>query len=85
MLRSEAWELLGQLWDVANEAQREALSIAMDDIQFVDLMPTVRCKDCKHRLQDEQSGVSICKIDGFILLDLERFCSDGERKEDNAN
>ena len=51
MLRSEAWEILSELWDNANEKQREALHIAQNDIQFVDLMPddmvaVVRCKDC---------------------------------------
>lgn len=53
MWRSEAWTILGELWDNANEHQRKALRIAQNDIEFVDLMPddmvaVVRCKDCKH-------------------------------------
>jgi len=38
MERSEAYWILHNMWDKANEEQREALSIAQRDIEFVDLM-----------------------------------------------
>ena len=41
MQRSEAWEILGEFWNNANEAQREAIDIARRDIEEADLMQTV--------------------------------------------
>jgi hypothetical protein len=54
MKRSEAYHILGKMWENATTEQAEALSIAQNDIEFVDLMPkdmvaVVRCKDCKRR------------------------------------
>lgn len=39
MKRSEAYYILEDMWRDANEQQREAIGIAQQDIQFVDLMP----------------------------------------------
>jgi hypothetical protein len=90
MWRSEAWTILGELWDNATEDQRKALRIAQRDIEFVDLMPddmvhVVRCKDCKHR---KLSGVApfmyyCCNNNDGLVGGLrdEDFCSYGERKE----
>ena len=39
MRRVEAYHILRDMYDEATEEQRAAISIAMDDIEFVDLMP----------------------------------------------
>ena len=38
MKRIEAWNTLHEMWADATREQKEALGIAMDDIEFVDLM-----------------------------------------------
>lgn len=80
MKRSEAYHILGKMWEDATPEQAEAISIAQDDIEFVDLMPedmvfVVRCKDCKHWAHGD-----------CYRLELSRpndFCSYGERREDD--
>ena len=43
-----------------------------------DLEPVVRCKDCKWC-----DGEELCERHGMVVgLDLEFYCSDGERRED---
>lgn len=46
---------------------------AIDDAPTVDAVEVVRCKDCKHR----------CENDDFICIGVKNndFCSYGERKE----
>ena len=41
MKRSEAFWILNEMYELANEAQKQALNIAQRDIEFVDLMPDV--------------------------------------------
>ena len=40
MKRIEAWHTIHEMWNDATPEQKKALSIAMDDIEFVDL---IRC------------------------------------------
>ena len=47
MKRIEAYFILNELWKDANEKQREAISIAQNDIEFVDLMPEEVAKRLK--------------------------------------
>ena len=54
MKRREAYHIIGRICDDFGftKEEREALRMAQDDIEFVDLMPdnmtpVVRCKDCK--------------------------------------
>ena len=81
MKRSEAYHILRDMYDEATEEQRAAINIAMDDIEFVDLMPddmvaAVRCKDCKHYWKNVNtpgySGKCVTVSDDF-------FCAYGER------
>lgn len=63
----------------------EALGIAQETIEFVDLMPkdmvaVVRCKDCKHR--DGEVGQP--NIQCYQMHD-DDFCSYGERRDENAD
>lgn len=41
MKRSEAFWILNEMYELANEAQKQALAIAQRDIEFVDFMPDV--------------------------------------------
>ena len=47
MKRVEAYHILHDMWKDANEKQREAIEIAQNDIEFVDLMPD-EYKKVKH-------------------------------------
>lgn len=57
----------------------------LEIIKGTDLVPVVRCKDCKHcyfadnRVPDEQGWV--CEINSSEPVNLNGFCSYGERKE----
>ena len=56
------------------------------EIPAADVMPVVRCKDCKHKgwVQEPCHGKSVdyCKIWDCTLRNLETtFCSHGERRD----
>lgn len=59
---------------------------ALDGIQSADVVPVVRCKDCKHceyasnRIPTEQAWVCY-KLGIDVVQDW--FCADGERKGDD--
>lgn len=93
MTRLEAYHILSELWSNAtSEAHAQALSIAQNDIEFVDLMPddmvaVVRCKDCVNsRGLDRRDpfenefvdGVVWCNEHGDGVFEQD-FCSYGER------
>ena len=49
-----------------------------------DVVPVVRCKDCKHRYYNEDSEEYCCEVwgDGFdTFVNQDEFCSRGERKD----
>lgn len=90
MTRVEAYHILGKMWEDATQEQAEAISMAQNDIEFVDLMQddivaVVRCKDCKHRtnadriraMSDEELAKWLADI--FDCHD----CSEHERLGDN--
>lgn len=51
---------------------------AFENAERVDLVPVVRCKDCKHH--HYQNGIPYCDKYYWGWKD-DDFCSDGERKE----
>ena len=57
----------------------------VEDIKPADVVPVVRCKDCKHcyfadnRVPDEQGWV--CEINSSEPVNLNGFCSYGERRK----
>lgn len=69
----------------ADKDIRELLD-EIEDIPAADVVPVVRCKDCKHyyfadnRIPQEQRYV--CEISGEIWKP-DSFCSYGERREEN--
>ena len=54
----------------------ETCIAVLEDMQTVDAVPVVRCRECKYRSKD---GCPI--IDANIWMDDDDFCSHGERKE----
>ena len=87
MKRSEAYWILQRYWETATNEEQEALKIATQDIQFMDLMPddmvcVVRCKDCKHRGKLYRNH--LCDHPKALIsnvTDME-FCSYGERRSE---
>ena len=61
MTRVEAYRILGILWgNTSSEEERAALSMAQNDLEFVDLMPddvvvVTRCRDCEHAERYERT------------------------------
>lgn len=47
-----------------------------------DVVPVVRCKDCKYK-EDEEPGMIYCQnqIGGWVREDF--FCADGERRAED--
>jgi hypothetical protein len=57
-----------------------ALEIAAN-IQPVDAVEVVRCKDCKHYFH-YGDGIYGCRTYGMLKTEHDGFCSYGERKDD---
>lgn len=87
MTRAEAYWILHEMMvETFSGDQSKALSIALNDIQFVDLMPNdtvpvCRCKDCVHW---EDGWLGYC-TKCHTAMDYDGFCSYGERKEAEGN
>ena len=89
MKRSEAYHILGKMWEDATAEQAEAISMAQNDIEFVDLMPSdmvavVRCKDCVNGelcLNSQGAEYVVCELDEHHVWLPNGFCSYGERKD----
>lgn len=86
MKRSEAFFILDKMLDGATPEQAEAIKMAQNDLEFVDLMPkdmvaVTRCKYCEHM---KRMGVMCyCEVWGNINGEgLDGFCNYGERKDD---
>lgn len=92
MTKLEAYRILSKMWNDVTQEQEEAINIAMDAIEFVDLMPkdmvaVVRCKDCKHfnmrEMECQNDAVSTDHEGGAsysLNFYLDDFCSYGERR-----
>ena len=86
MERYKAYWILDELMDDADGLYKEALVIAMNDVEFVDLMPddmvhVVRCKDCIH--YDTKTGICFnpAGLSASGLHTANNYCSSGKRKE----
>lgn len=51
------------------------------DFPIADVVEVVRCKDCKHRFDDEELGMVMCPNVVGLWVSEDWFCADGERKE----
>lgn len=76
-----------------NCGEHYAYSVALKEVlncPAADVVPVVRCKDCKHKgwVQEPCHGESVdyCKIWDCTLRNLEAtFCSYGEQKDGGAS
>lgn len=92
MKRSEAYHILGRMWEDATPEQAEAISVAQNDLEFVDLMPddmvcVVRCKDCKHYVERKEISKKCCYVHLLTPHPMpeDGFCSYGARKDGETN
>ena len=79
-----------QLLSKEDEGDRrgvETCIMVLEDMQTVDAVPVVRCRECKYRGTDDCIfHIKGEPADGELLLKLDNdFCSYGERKEGADN
>ena len=74
--REDALKAVDDIVCDADDAERTCDRII--DLPSADVVPVVRCKDCKHSREDELWHMRWCK--GVTVKD-EHFCADGERKD----
>ena len=75
--------------DAAGEAYLKGLNPewAVRDVPTADVVPVVRCKDCKHlRVRNQKDIYAFCPKTGIVFWQFEKdtrtsFCSDGERMD----
>ena len=69
-----------QLLSKEDEGDRrgvETCIAVLEDMQTVDAVPVVRCRECKH-----YDGKWMCKISGVPSRKPNDFCSYGEKRRD---
>lgn len=63
---------------------RNRLKDALAQYEDADVVPVVRCRDCKYYDPEDWGGIT-CKADGGMTdPDEDSFCSQGERRTDNG-
>lgn len=75
--------VFGQFCASSDETER-ALNAAIEEIRAIpaaDVVPVVRCKDCKHT-KDDGCGAIYCKIWDRWEMPEDYFCANGKRKSD---
>lgn len=66
------------------DSTKAAFRNIVNKVPTVDAVEVVRCKDCKHRAHESESGNSLCDLKMIGLVRANDFCSFGERREDNG-
>ena len=56
----------------------------INKVPSADVVEVVRCKDCKHFLEDEEIQENYCELDLFCHLKSD-FCNYGERRTDETD
>lgn len=83
--KADAWSAVEQANGNTTWAERDDCHKRLVNLPSADVVPVVRCKDCKHcyfadnRVPDEQGWV--CEINSIEPVNLNGFCSYGERRE----
>ena len=70
-------------WDT--DPTDEEIEYALDNIPAADVVEVVRCKNCKHfckDLNDESCGICDVETSCCVTVDVNDFCSYGERRSD---
>lgn len=63
----------------------------LEKMPAADVVPVVRCKDCKHlRVRNQKDIYAFCPKTGIVFWQFEKdtrtsFCSDGERMDGGAD
>jgi hypothetical protein len=72
----------GDAAEIFNTAVDACQNIILDmyDNSSENVVPVVRCKDCKHNSLNRVSGNALCDL-GMNLFHPYDFCSQAERKE----
>ena len=63
----------------------ERLRDCVKDFPAADVVPVVRCKDCKHLYEDTFDGSLWCCRDEEREVVENHFCSYGERRDSDGN
>ena len=70
----------GEFWDEA------VLASDIKNAPTVDVVPVVRCKDCKHYEIHKPKVLENCERNGYLIpMKPDDFCSHGERKDGDGN
>ena len=60
----------------------DAIKGVIDELPTIDAVEVVRCKDCRHRVHDEERGLYYCeRYYGQGDVSDENFCQWGERND----
>lgn len=58
--------------------------IAIGKLPAADVVPVVRCKDCKYRTE-ERRGLVRCRAFNYMPMCVDNFCSYGERRDGDTD
>lgn len=73
--------------DDADSCKADYLREIIERVPAADVVPVVRCKDCKHAYINSfsaASGVALCSSSAKVMQQ-DDFCSYGERKDGGAD
>jgi hypothetical protein len=59
----------------------DAIDAIIENAPTVDAVPVIRCKDCKHWVNEECNHIGMKGTNIGVSAEM-WFCADGERKED---
>lgn len=66
------------------QSEWEEIEEAINAAPAADVVPVVRCKDCKYRT-GERSGLVRCRAFNYMPMCVDNFCSYGKRKGGGAD
>ena len=74
-----------------NVEDSRSLQRMLEEIPAADVVPVVRCRDCKYAMMTYSGECKYCKmwmqdgVDEALYLDRDFYCAFAERKEENAD
>lgn len=72
--------------NIAADALKKHILWYLVDVESIDAVPVVRCKDCKHYEIHKPKVLENCERNGYIIpMKPDDFCSYGERKDGDGN